>query len=138
MCFSEIGEERFFGHFVPSVHKAFGMYHLINAFNFVKAWAGRCILAVQTLLLLFFKPRSRSGQSSTVCIGKLSISTATSQLCQLETGVAERTSRLHALLLQAMPLTCWCNGRCIPSIRSWNLVQDQVIQHTEDYCKSIF
>jgi len=23
MCFSEIGEERFFGHFVPSVHKAF-------------------------------------------------------------------------------------------------------------------
>lgn len=72
MSFSEIGEERFFGHFVPSVHKAFGMYHLISAFNFVKAWAGGCILAVQTLILLFYRPRSCSGQPSTVCIGQLS------------------------------------------------------------------
>jgi hypothetical protein len=43
---SEIGEERFFGHSVASVQKAFGVYHLMKAFNLTKSWAGGCIVVV--------------------------------------------------------------------------------------------
>lgn len=53
---SEIGEERFFGHFVPSLHKAFGYVSYNERPQSRQSSDRRIHHCIQTLLLLYQRP----------------------------------------------------------------------------------